>query len=401
MDLQGAQQAGSYIEQAFPTLPGQRYQLSFFYANNPDAPSASGGVKLSGLTTLDEEMLTHEGSTRGSMNYTPFSVSFVPDSSQTTLRFTRLSSAYGDSLVLDAVSVVLIALLPTYSLSAITEGGGIVIPDPLLAGYPSNTLVTLRATPASGWTFLGWMGDANGSTPVFTLQMNRNECVRALFGTSLRVTADGNGAVFFISAPGGLYRFGSTVRLTAIPQADSYFVGWNNAAAGSPNPLSFLVNNANPTVTALFAPLSSAFALTAIPDGNGRVTVNPRANRYTNEQSVTLTAMPDAGQTFSGWTGDASGTQNPLVITMSQSKVITANFTKRPYLNVLNCFGQLNGDTLHLTLTGILGEPYAIEGSSNLLDWAPLATMTNLLGVVQFDDPFATNKNQRFYRAVK
>jgi uncharacterized repeat protein (TIGR02543 family) len=41
---------------------------------------------------------------------------------------------------------------------------------------------------------------------------------------------------------------------------------------------------------------------------------------------VTLTATPAAGFTFMGWSGDASGTDNPLKVVMDGNKTITATF---------------------------------------------------------------------------
>jgi uncharacterized repeat protein (TIGR02543 family) len=43
---------------------------------------------------------------------------------------------------------------------------------------------------------------------------------------------------------------------------------------------------------------------------------------------TTLTAVPDPGYRFTGWTGDASGTTNPLTLTMDADKTIGANFEK-------------------------------------------------------------------------
>ena len=43
--------------------------------------------------------------------------------------------------------------------------------------------------------------------------------------------------------------------------------------------------------------------------------------------STTLTATPAAGYIFTGWNGDASGTSNPLNITVSENKTIGATFS--------------------------------------------------------------------------
>jgi uncharacterized repeat protein (TIGR02543 family) len=44
--------------------------------------------------------------------------------------------------------------------------------------------------------------------------------------------------------------------------------------------------------------------------------------------SATLTATPNPGYRFTGWTGDASGTVNPLTITMDADKTVGATFEK-------------------------------------------------------------------------
>ena len=131
------------------------------------------------------------------------------------------------------------------------------------------------------------------------------------------------------------------------------------------------------------------------------MTVNPRSVSYPSGQTVTLTAQPDAGQTFIGWSGSASGTQSPLVVTINQSKVITANFSSRPRLDIFQCEGQRSSEEFQLILTGELGAAYQIDGSMNLTNWTALGTLTNVLGTVQFNDPSITNLNHRFFRGTR
>ena len=47
---------------------------------------------------------------------------------------------------------------------------------------------------------------------------------------------------------------------------------------------------------------------------------------YAPGTSATLTATPNSGYIFSGWTGDASGTSNPLSLTMDANKMVSATF---------------------------------------------------------------------------
>ncbi|MEO6675277.1 MAG: DNRLRE domain-containing protein, partial [Ginsengibacter sp.] len=61
-------------------------------------------------------------------------------------------------------------------------------------------------------------------------------------------------------------------------------------------------------------------------NGSGTVSKNPDLATYPGGTSVTLTATPGAGLQFTGWSGDAAGTANPLTITMDADKAITASF---------------------------------------------------------------------------
>ncbi|WP_174819951.1 InlB B-repeat-containing protein, partial [Paenibacillus koleovorans] len=56
-------------------------------------------------------------------------------------------------------------------------------------------------------------------------------------------------------------------------------------------------------------------------------TVTPSGGTYSSGTVVTLTATPNAGYTFTGWSGDLSGSANPATITMNGNKTVTANFS--------------------------------------------------------------------------
>ncbi|MEY5019703.1 MAG: hypothetical protein RLZ22_791 [Verrucomicrobiota bacterium] len=50
------------------------------------------------------------------------------------------------------------------------------------------------------------------------------------------------------------------------------------------------------------------------------------AGGYSVGSNATLTVTPTLGFVFSGWTGDASGTENPLTLTMDADKTVGASF---------------------------------------------------------------------------
>src|SRR6185503_4584315 len=60
--------------------------------------------------------------------------------------------------------------------------------------------------------------------------------------------------------------------------------------------------------------------------GNGSVTKNPNQTTYAGGQVVQLTAVSAAGWTFSGWSGDLSGSASPASLTVSGNRNVTATF---------------------------------------------------------------------------
>jgi len=53
-----------------------------------------------------------------------------------------------------------------------------------------------------------------------------------------------------------------------------------------------------------------------------------------------------------------------------------------------------------MTLKGPASYKYLIQGSTNLIDWSPVAMLVNTNGTVDFTDSAATNLSHRFYRAA-
>ena len=76
------------------------------------------------------------------------------------LRALGYSSDFFQSGQLDAVTIL---IPPSYTLTTNTPGGGSISLNPSGGYYLSNTIVTVTATPAAGWTFLQWAGDLTGA----------------------------------------------------------------------------------------------------------------------------------------------------------------------------------------------------------------------------------------------
>jgi HYDIN/CFA65/VesB family protein/type IX secretion system substrate protein len=85
-----------------------------------------------------------------------------------------------------------------------------------------------------------------------------------------------------------------------------------------------------------------AYSLTVNVVGSGSVDKNPDQVTYSPGTPVVLTATPaDYKWTFTGWSGDTTGTTNPLTVTMYANKTFTATFTlDSSYLTAYRSFRQ-------------------------------------------------------------
>ncbi len=226
-------------------------------------------------------------------------------------------------------------LLPTqttnptsYTLS-VTATHGSVTKTPNQASYTSGQTVTLQATPSAGYTFSGWSGGLTGTANPATLTMNGNKSVTASFSAVASTTY-----TLSVSATHGSvtktpdqtsYTDGQTVSLQATPSAGYTFSGWSVNLTGTTNPATLTVNG-NKSVTANFTAVTYTLAVSAT---NGTVTKTPDQASYTSGQTVTLQATPSAGYTFSGWSGDLTGTTNPATLTMDANKSVVGSFTRQ------------------------------------------------------------------------
>jgi hypothetical protein len=324
-----------------------------------------------------------------------------------TLRAITYNSTFTQLGEAAPIDVTITAPLPTYVLSATTPGGGTLTFSPPSGPYVSNTTITVTATANPGWTFLYWLGDASGTNVSAAIPMTRNKAVQAIFGTTLSRTVTGSGSVA-VSPASSLCPYGTVARLTATPQPGNYFAAWGNAASGNLNPLSFTMTNASPVISCLFLPRGeNQVSLVLNASGFGQAIASPRANVFPVGTSVTLTATPDPGQQFLGWSGDTNGLTSPLSITLNDDKFITANFTTRPTLLVNSPLDGTTPDGFRFSLVGEFGAQYRLDATTNLVDWDQFTSCTNTYGLIQFTDPAGTNQvvgtngTGRFYRALE
>ncbi|MBN09012.1 MAG: hypothetical protein CMC79_01375, partial [Flavobacteriaceae bacterium] len=128
-----------------------------------------------------------------------------------------------------------------------------------------------------------------------------------------------------VSSSGGEYAQGKSITVTATPDGEYEFVNWSNGS--TQNPLTITVSS-NQVITANFQ--KKKYALLVSTSGKGTVIEelisSGRGNTYNSGSVVKLTATPQEGYSFSGWTGDLVSSENPVEIDINSPKQITANF---------------------------------------------------------------------------
>ncbi len=210
-----------------------------------------------------------------------------------------------------------------FTLNTNTNGNGSIILDPNGGTYEEGTTVTITANPDSGWMFDGWSGDITGSTNPETITMDSDKSITVTFLEEFTVTTGviGNGTVT-LDPSGGVYPDGTTVTVTANPDTGWAFGSWTGDLSGVTNPANLLVNGDK----SIIANFIEEYTLTTNVTGNGTITLDPSGGVYPEGTTVTVTANPDTGWIFDGWSGDLSGNTNPTTIYMNGDKSITADF---------------------------------------------------------------------------
>ena len=211
------------------------------------------------------------------------------------------------------------------------------------ARYKRGAVVTLTASPGRHFHFRRWSGGCVGTAPKCIVALDRAKTVRASFVRSkgtVRMAVGGPGQV--VSEPAGLdcgttakscnatFPAGTTLRLTARPDADGAFEAWGGTtcAAALATPCEFVVGS-NDEVSAAFGRVASdpgPHTLNVIPVGGAHVVSDPAgidcpavcSASFASETRVTLRAGPV------GWSGACAGLAADCIVVVDETMGVTA-----------------------------------------------------------------------------
>lgn len=256
-----------------------------------------------------------------------------------------------------AVPVVAFAQAPSArTLRVVTSGDGVVrTADRAVrcgadcsARYKRRAVVTLKASPARFFRFKRWSGGCVGTAPKCIIALDRSTTVRAKFArksATVSVAVGGPGKV--VSEPEGLdcgtaatsctarFRQGTTLRLTASPDADGVFEGWDGTVcAGTTATTCDFVVAGDVRASATFrhaAPEPGDQLLTVVPEPGANVVSVPAgidcpevcSASFASGTRVTLSG---AG----GWEGGCVGAAVDCVIVVDETLGVTARAAAAP-----------------------------------------------------------------------
>jgi len=164
---------------------------------------------------------------------------------------------------------------------------------------------------------------------------------------TLDVDVVGNGSVDI--TPGeATYTNGTVVMLNATNDLGWSFDHWGGDLSGSTNPASIGMTH-DMTIIANFS--QDEYTLIVDTDGNGSVNVEPDQSTYLYGNVVELNASGDSGWVFTHWSGDLVGSTNPISVTMTGNRSVTAHFSQ---------------DVIYTLTVNIVGEGYVSVDP----DWA-------------------------------
>jgi len=253
----------------------------------------------------------------------------------------------------------------THRLTVVLQGSGRVVSTPAgidcgatcSSQFDAGTAVSLVAAPAAGWRFSGWSGDCTGAGQC-AVTLAADVAVTAIFERirfSLAVSKSGPGTV--LSSPAGLdcgptcaapFDSGTTVALTAVPDASSRFAGWSGGCTGSGD--CKLTLDADSAVSATFIRMYR-LSFTMSGAGHGSVSLGSRKcegscdGLYDAGTTVSASAAAPAGSIFMGWTGACSGLGG-CTLRLDQDLALGAIFWPFPAYTVIgfgNLFTSLGG----------------------------------------------------------
>ena len=184
--------------------------------------------------------------------------------------------------------------------------------------YDHGDTPSVSQEPNDCWTFTGWSGDT-------TSEMTGARSVTANYEkTQYKLTVTGTPSDGGTVRGGGTYDCGSMKTASASASTGYHLLVWNEeiqAVVRVTSESRTVKMDGNRSVSFIFH--KNSYRLSTSASTGGSVS---GGGTYLYKTKVEVTASPDDLYYFSHWTGDASGSANPVTVTMTGNKSVHAVF---------------------------------------------------------------------------
>ena len=259
---------------------------------------------------------------------------------------------------------------------AAADGGSVSSASESLA--PGSS-VTVTATAEEGYRFAGWTGAVESLDNPLTVSFESNAELIANFirQFTLTIAASNGGSVDQATQAVDI---GSEVTVTATAEQGFQFTGWTGTDVTT-NPLVLSVN-ANQSISPIFTAL---YTVTLGNSAGG--TIDKSTQTVPNNTQLTISATPQAGFSFSSWSGDVISSENPLILSVQADSSITANFIQNVTLNVVQASGGTVDQATQTVPVGTLVVLNAIpDAGYSFSGWSGAVTSTDAQVTVEVNE---------------
>ncbi|MFA7066506.1 MAG: ice-binding family protein, partial [Dysgonamonadaceae bacterium] len=244
--------------------------------------------------------------------------------------------------------------------------------NPLIGGttsgagsFDSGDEVTVKAVPATGYTFKNWTEGGNivSTTAEYKFTITKNRTLVANFEADIvqfNVMLSSNPPNGGTTTGGGTYNSGTSVTVKAVANTGYTFKNWTEGANIVSTDADYTFNiTTNRALVANFEADSQQFnvALSSNPSNGGTTT---GGGTYNSGTSVTVKAVANTGYTFTNWTegGNPVYSNANYTFTITGNRTLVANFTATP---------PSGPSIIDLTCA----EPYAVLAGSTITNTGP------------------------------
>lgn len=221
--------------------------------------------------------------------------------------------------------------------------------------YVAGASVSLSGAAADpAWRILNWSGTNNNSstsaTNTLTMPAGHHTALvnYAINCFALTITTSGPGTVPVASPPAsagcsaGSYVPGELITLSGADADTGYYIsGWSgtndNASTYTSNTVSMPWNSH--TASVIYSPECYSLNFQYDPAGSGTVDLDYTdrcdSGAFPYGAQVTITAEPASSiYRFLNWSGDATGTANPVQVSVTHDTIITVHFEQSTFADV-------------------------------------------------------------------